>query len=247
MTRHRDSSSGETLKHALVVALLACAAALVENFKDSDWVRGYFSDFSLRLGAVIGVTGAAFATVWFIGRWMDRNRRIAEAILDRQPLQSAAGTLDGVWIDAVWNGEMLVGGSIFSLKSSRLEGFKLNGEFYMLDHGVLSREPAGWFNGIGQQIDEFGFAYRYEGGEHGVTRPVDHNGTGYYHFHGKPGWKVQTFHGHFAIFGALQVRVVRGERRSENPDAEIRTKQGREWVEEYLRQFQTATAIAERV
>lgn len=107
---------------------------------------------------------------------------------------------------------------------------------------MLGKDPVGWFTGIGQQIDSSSFAYRYEGGEHGPVRPVEHIGTGYYHFHGKPGWAVQTFHGHFSISGPLQVRFVQGERRSENADAEIRTPQSYQWLAEYLGQLSTAPA-----
>ena len=234
MPQEPDDTSGETLKHAFIVALLTFAAAVVENFRDSPWVARV-GDTWLRCGVVIGVTAASFTVVLFIGRRLDRNRRLAQQILDRQPMQSAAGPLDGLWIDAVWNGQTLVGGSIFSIRSSRAEGFRLNGEFYKLVDRKLRQEPTGWFNGVGQKIDESGFVYRFQGGEHGPVRPEDHTGTGYYYFHGRPGWEMQTFHGHFAIASSLEVRIVRGERRSADPDAEIRTTQSHQWL--YLGPF----------
>jgi hypothetical protein len=237
MSQEPEPSSNETLKHAFIVALLTFAAALVDSLKDSDWVKHYVQETWLRFIVIIVISSLSFAIVFFIGRRLDRNRQLAQKILDRQPVLSAAGPLDGLWVDAVWNGETLVGGSIFSLMSRRSEGFRLNGEFYKLENGVLSESPTGWFNGVGQKIDESGFAYRYEGGEHRSGRPEDHGGTGYYHFHGKPGWQVQAFHGHFSIARSMEVRVVRGERRSINADEEIRTTQSYKWLSEYINQF----------
>lgn len=113
MSEKLESSSRETLQHAFIVALLTFAAAIVENFKESMWVKEHIREVWLRCGAVIGATLVAFFVILFIGRRLDRNRHIADEILKRQPLLSDAGPLDGLWIDAVWNGEMLVGGSIF--------------------------------------------------------------------------------------------------------------------------------------
>ena len=35
----QPDSRAETLQHAFIVALLTGAAALVENFKEADWVK----------------------------------------------------------------------------------------------------------------------------------------------------------------------------------------------------------------
>lgn len=221
----KEGSGQEIVRHAIVVALLAGITALVDTARERHWLGQ-----NDNLYAVIGILlicALAFSITYLVGTWIERNQRRALERLNSQPVETGLGSIDGLWTCALWEGEALVGGTLLSIKSRRSEGYRMVGDFYLLESGALREQPAGWFQGTGQPTDDFSLVYEFLGGEHGPAQPVQHSGIGVYRFHGRPGWGRQTFTGHYFIIELSQVRVMRGQRWSQNAEGDISTPASR--------------------
>ena len=176
---------------ALIIIAVAKFHVVAEGLTGWQQVAVY-------LAIYFGTVGALLLIEWILRQlWSIRKIELP-----------VTGTVDGVWLDEVFEEDQRIGGSILHVKTTRPDEFHVSGETWSEDGQYI-----GWWDGDGVYDGGASFGYAYQGGETEDRKPLrTGNGAGQYYFYQSENGHASRMEGTFSAHGLHQPRTLKGRR-----------------------------------
>lgn len=226
MAKERSELSFGVVVHAIIAGTVAVALAAFE------WLTHAVEHKPAWMPAL--ALAIVFVLVfWLVSRfavYLERMQtKLSSALAIK--IRNAQGSVDGYWVDAIYEGDtgQLVSGSILRVTSNEQEGFRIVGHSYDTD---VTAE-VGNFIGVGFG-DDSGIVYKYTGYEGALQRD---QGIGHYEFQTNPADSTEVnFNGAFLQLSLQNARYVRGRKIRKLEEVRFTRDGGKTILREYLQQ-----------
>jgi len=109
-----------------------------------------------------------------VHRQLFKEKERQEAYM-REPIAfKFVGIVNGVWVDAIWEGDKLIQVSVIDIRSSRAEGIAISGDSFRCHcdgqgNATVEQPAIGHFRGSGSPLENATVHIAYTGGEQGQT------------------------------------------------------------------------------